>query len=713
MPVIETIYLLSSSYWQKLVDMMPCRVSLPSCGILLPLALLMIGASSRPCLSQTNVLTYHNDNFRTGQNLTETALLPSTVNASTFGKLFTVPVDGKVDAQPLYVSAVTMPGLGPRPVVYAATEHDSVYAFDARTGTVYWRVTLLGAGEVPSDSRNCSQVTPEIGITATPVIDLGVGPHGAIYLLAMSKDATGEYHHRLHALDLATGAEEAGEPREITATYPGTGANSSNGQVLFDPKQYKSRPGLLLVDGTVYTGWGSHCDIGLYTGWVLGYDKQSLSQNSVFNFAPNGSEAALWAAGGGMAADNMGNLFFNVANGTFDTAVTDQGFPNKGDYGNSFVRLTQAGGQLQAADYWTMNNSVSESSRDEDLGSGGLTLLPDLLDANGNTRHLGTGAGKDSNVYVFDRDNMGKFDPDNNSTLYQELPGGLRGGEFGSPAWFNGTVYYGAVGDVIRAFQVNTAWLTVNPSSTTGTVFGYPGATPAISAKGTSSGILWAVENANPAVLHAYDAANLALELYNSNQAGGARDHFGPGNKFITPTIADGRVFVGTTNSVAVFGGFPAPPLAPAIPAGWVNLVSKNSGKCLDVPYWTGTNYGLTQGITLQQWGCWGGEMQKFQLTPVSGGYQITSKISGFQLDIAGGPGSTYDGAPLIQWPYWGGANEIFQVNPTPDGYYTLNPVSSGKCLDVSGISQADGASIQQWSCWGGDNQKWSISPAQ
>ncbi len=688
------------------------RAFLSSCGTLLPLALLIIGTSSRPCFSQTNVLTYHNDNFRTGQNLAETVLTPLTVKSSTFGKLFTVPMDGKVDAQPLYVSAVDISGFGARSVVYAATEHDSVYAFDARSGNVYWRVTLLGAGEVPSDSRSCGQVTPEIGITATPVIDLNVGPHGTIYLLAMSKDATGNYHHRLHALDITTGAEEFGGPKEITATYPGTGANSSHGQVVFDPKQYKSRPGLMLLHGTVYTGWGSHCDIGLYTGWVLGYDENSLTQNSIFNFAPNGSEAALWA-GGGMAADGAGNLFFSVANGTFDTTLTAQGFPSKGDYGNAFVRLIQSSGQLQAADYWTMNNSVSESSRDEDLGSGGLTLLPDVIDVNGNTRHLGTGAGKDRNVYVFDRDNMGKFDPNNNSTLYQELPGGLGGGEFGSPAWFNGTVYYGAVGDVIRAFQVNAALLTATPASATLTVFGYPGTTPAISAHGTSNGILWAVENANPAVLHAYDATNLATELYNSNQAGGARDQFGPGNKFITPTIADGRVFVGTTNSVAVFGGFPAPPLAPAIPAGWVNLVSKNSGKCLDVPYWSGTNYGLTQGITLQQWDCWGGEMQKFQLTPVNGGYQITGKISGFQLDIAGGPDSMYDGAPLIQWPYWGGTNEIFQVNTTSDGYYTLNAVNSGKCLDVEGISKSNGANIHQWTCWGGDNQKWSLNPTQ
>jgi hypothetical protein len=684
----------------------------PGCRrMLLPMAMLTLGASG-PGFSQTNVLTYHNDNVRTGQNLTEFALMPSTVNVSTFGRLFTVSTDGKVDAQPLYASAVAMPGLGPRSVVYAATEHGSVYAFDARSGAVYWQVTTLGAGEVPSDNRSCNQVIPEIGVTATPVIDLGVGPHGTIYLVAMSKDAAGNYHQRLHALDLATGAEQAGSPKEITATYPGTGDNSSNGQVFFDPKQYKSRPGLLLLNGTVYTAWGSHCDIGLYTGWVLGYDEQTLTQTSVFNFAPNGSEAAIWGSGGGMAADGAGNLFFNVANGTFDTNLTVDGFPSQGDYGNAFVRLTQSNGALQAADYWTMNNSVAESSRDEDLGSGGLTLLPDLIDGHGNVRHLGTGAGKDGNVYVFDRDNMGKFNRNDNSTLYQELPGGLGGAEFGSPTWFNGTVYYGAVNNTIRAFGVNAAYLTATPTSKSPTTYGYPGATPAISAHNTSNGILWAVENANPAALHAYDAANLANELYNSNQAAGARDQFGPGNKYITPTIADGRVFVGTTNSVAVFGGIPAPP-ALSIPTGWVNIVSKNSGKCLDVPWTSSTNWGQNTGLTLQQWACWGGDNQKFQILPVNGGYQITGKVSGLQLDVAGGPGATQDGAVLIQYPYWGGANEIFQINPTSDGYYTLHPVSSGKCIDVSQVSTADGAAVWQWSCWGGDNQKWSLVPAQ
>jgi hypothetical protein len=512
-------------------------------------SILLLAAAS---FAQTNVLTYHNDNFRSGQNLAETRLTHANVNTTTFGKLFTLPADGKVDAQPLYVSSLAMPQ-GPHNVVFVATEHDTVYAFDADTGAQFWAASLLKPAETTSDDRSCSQVTPEIGITSTSVIDLTAGPHGTLYAVAMSKDSSGNYHQRLHALDLTTGVEQLGAPIDIQATYPGNGDNSSNGTVVFDPKQYKSRPGLLLANGVVYTSWGSHCDIRPYTGWTIGYDRLTLVQTSVFNFAPNGSEAAVWAAGAGPAADANGNLFFQIANGTFDTTLNAAGFPSLGDYGNAFVKLTLSGGKLAAADYWTMHNSDAESNVDEDLGSGGVLLLPDLKDANGQVRHLGLGAGKDAHIYVFDRDNMGKYNPSNNSNLYQDLPGALAGGEFAMPAWFNGTVYFGAVGDVIRAFTLSNALLPPAPTSVTPTAFGYPGATPSISANSASDAILWAAEN-SPAVLHGYDATNLAVELYNSNQAPGGRDSLGTGNKFVTPTVANGKVYVGTTTGVTVYG---------------------------------------------------------------------------------------------------------------------------------------------------------------
>jgi outer membrane protein assembly factor BamB len=516
---------------------------------------IQVGPTPAPRQSNTNVLTYHNDIARTGQNLTETTLTHANLNSFSFGKLLSVPVDGRVDGQPLYVSQLILAGQGVHSVVYVATENDSVYAIDANTGAVLWQVTLLAAGETSSDDRGCGQVTPEIGITATPVIDLTAGPHGTIYVLSMSRDNRGNYHHRLHALDVTTGQEEFAGPMEIVATYPGSGDNSSNGQVVFDPKQYKTRPSLLLLNGVVYTGWGSHCDFRPYTGWLIGYDRLTLKQVNVFNFAPNGSEAALWNAGGGIAADAVtGRIFVAVANGTFDTSLDAKGFPSRGDFGNAFVKLNPLNNQLIPEDYWTMSNTVAESAQDQDLGSGGVMLLPDSKNATGQIVQLGTGAGKDGRLYVFDRKSMGKFNPQNDSALYQELLGALGGAVFTSPAWFNGTVYYGAVGDRIRAFNLNDAVLQAQPASMTDNFFDYPGTTPTISANGTSDAILWAVENANPAVLHAYDATNLAIELYNSNQASSGRDLFGPGNKYVTPTIADGRVFVGTTNSIAVFG---------------------------------------------------------------------------------------------------------------------------------------------------------------
>lgn len=513
------------------------------------------GPTPAPPQTPTNVLTYHNDIARTGQNLTETILTHANVNSSSFGKLFSVPLDGKVDAQPLYVSQLNLSMQGVRSVIFAATEHDSVYAIDASNGSVLWHATLLNAGEVPSDDRGCGQVTPEIGITATPVIDLTAGAHGTIYVLGMSKDASANYHHRLHALDITTGLEEFGGPIEISASYPGVGDNSSNGQVFFDPKQYKTRPSLLLLNGVIYTGWGSHCDFRPYTGWLIGYDRLTLKELSVFNFAPNGSGAALWNAGGGLAADAAsGRIFVSAANGSFDTTLDARGFPNRGDFGNAFVRLSTLNNQLIPEDYWTMSSTLTESAQDQDLGSGGVLLLPDLKNASGQTVQLGTAAGKDGRLYVFNRANMGKFNPQNNGTLYQELDGALGGTVFTSPAWFNGTVYYGAVGDRIRAFTVNNAMLPSQPTATTSNFFEYPGTTPSISANGTSDAILWAVENTNPAILHAYDATNLSTELYNSSQVNSGRDLFGPGNKYITPAIADGRVIVGGMNNIAVFG---------------------------------------------------------------------------------------------------------------------------------------------------------------
>ncbi|MGC1975460.1 MAG: PQQ-binding-like beta-propeller repeat protein, partial [Candidatus Sulfotelmatobacter sp.] len=437
-------------------------------------------------------------------------------------------------------------------LVIVATEHDSVYAFDADTGSPIWHITTLKSGETPSDDRGCSQVTPEIGITSTPTIR-PTGSNAVIYTVAMSKDSSGDYHQRLHALNAETGSELYKGPVDITAKFPGTGDNSSGGDVVFDPAQYKERSGLLLTGGVVYLAWASHCDIRPYTGWIMGYSATTLAQQSVINVTPNGNEGAIWGAGGGLTADNLGSIFFLDANGIFDTALKS-GFPSSGDYGNAFIRLTTSGG-LAVADYFEMDNGVTESEGDVDLGSGGAILLAPMKDASGNTWDLAAGAGKDGNLYLVNRNSMGKFNSGSNK-IYQELSGALPGGIWSSPAFSGSKLYFGPVGQPILAFQFKNAKLLTTPVAKTSNAFAYPGATPSISSNNGANAIVWAAENTNPAVLHAYNATNLQ-ELYNTNQAADSRDHFGAGNKFITPMIANGKVYVGTTNGVGVFGLLP------------------------------------------------------------------------------------------------------------------------------------------------------------
>jgi hypothetical protein len=509
-----------------------------------------------------DVLTWHNDLARTGQNLHEVTLAPNNVNPSDFGKLFVAPVDGQLYAQPLVVAGLEIPGRNVHDVLYVATEHNSVYAYDAQDGGLLWQTSLSLAGETPSGNRNCTDLTPEMGVTATPVIDRRSGPHGTIYLVAMSKDAAENYFQRLHALDLVTGAEEFGGPKDIVATYPGTGDNSVNGNVVFDPKQYKERAGLVLLNGVIYTTWTSHCDERPYTGWVIGYNETTLTRVRVLNLTPNGNSGAIWQSGAAPAVDSNGFLYAMLGNGTFETTLDANGFPNHRDFGNCFVKLLAANNALQVADYWTMFNTVAESESDQELGSGGPVVLPDMTDSEGHRRRLVVGAGKDGHVYIADRDNMGKFNPDSNSNLYQDLQP-LSRPEFATPAFFNGRLYFGAATGNLRAFTFTNALLNGTADSISAITFPYPGTTPSISASGTANGVVWAAENGTNAVLHAYDPTDLTHEFYNSNQAPNGRDNFGAGNKFFVPTVANGKVYVGTSSGrVGAFGLFNPPRLA-------------------------------------------------------------------------------------------------------------------------------------------------------
>jgi hypothetical protein len=514
--------------------------------------------------SPADVVTFKYDVARTGKYPVETVLTLSNVNSTSFGLLRQLAVDGKVDAQPLYLSQLNIGGTA-RNAVFVATEHGSVYAFDADTGAQIWKISLLSAGEMVSDAQGCSQVTPEIGVTSTPVIDRSAGANGTLYVVGMSLDKTSKYHQRLHALDVTTGAELLNGPTEITATFPNQAGTSS-----FDPGQYEERAALLLSNGTIYTTWTSHCDEPPYGGWVIAFDQTTLSRSAALNVAPNSgvpltgvpaadnnsgstNGPAIWMSGSGPAADSAGNVYFLTGNGRFETTLDANGFPNMGDYGNAFVKVSKSGPNLVVADYFATFDTIHMSAQDLDLGGGGGMLLPDLTDSTNAVKHLIMGAGKDGKIYVVDRDSMGKYNATKNN-IWQEIDGALGSQVRASPAFFNGTVYLNARDNTLRAFSIANAKLSTTPTSQSAATFGYPGTSPAVSANGNTNAIVWAYASSATAVLYAYDATNLGHEVYDSNQATGSRDHFGAGNKFITPMIAGGKVFVGTTNSVGVFG---------------------------------------------------------------------------------------------------------------------------------------------------------------
>lgn len=516
-------------------------------------------------VTPVSVLTYHNDNQRTGLNAAETILTPANVNSANFGKVSFFNADGAVHGQPLYVANIMINGVL-RNVIYAVTEHDSMYAFDADTGAKLWQKTALQQGEMPTQSKifDCQSIEGEIGITNTPVIDRNKAPNGAMYFVAMSTDANGAAHQRIHAVDLVTGAELFGGPVEIQAQFPGNGPNSHNGILTFDPKQYAERTGLVEVNGNIYIAFTSHCDHKPYNGWVMQYSGSTLQQLSVINLTPNGKNGGIWMAAAGLAADSDGYIYFLDGNGTFDPVLDSKGFPINGDYGNGILKLSTSV-PLAVADYFNMYNTVEESQADLDLGSGGALVLPDIT-VGANKVHLVVGAGKDGSIYVANRDNMGKWNPDNNNNLYQQVDAKFPFGVYSMPAYFHNTVYFGACQDRVYAYPIVNGRLASLPSSQTSHQFFYPGVSPSISANVDHDGILWVVENTSssalrertinqtkPSILHAYDALDMTKELYNSNEKG-FRDQFGPGNKFITPTIANGRVYIGTRTGVAVFG---------------------------------------------------------------------------------------------------------------------------------------------------------------
>jgi hypothetical protein len=525
------------------------------------------------------VFTYHNNISRDGSNIKEYALTPANVTTSTFGKLFSCAVDGAIYAQPLWVANVTI-GSAKHNVIVVATQHDSVYAFDADANpcVTLWHFSLLdtahggtsGEGTVPSGATGglvgsgYGDITAEVGITGTPVIDPSTN---TLYVVSKSVNGAQQFFQRLHALDLLTGLEKPGSPANIdkTITVIGTGDGSAGGILAFDPQNQNQRPGLALVNGLVYITWASHEDHSPYHGWVIAFSAASLARVAAFNTTPNGGLGGIWMSGAAPAFDTSGNAFFATGNGTF--IIGDE-------YGDSIVKLgPAAGGTFPVLDYFTPFNQNSLNGSDGDLGSGGVLLLPDLPLGSAHP-HLLIQVGKEGKVYLVDRNTgqMGQYcNGCVSDNVVQELPGAVNG-MWGMPAYWNGNIYTGgaqdgASGDTMKAFSFNaggSGLISSSPTSVSSQTYTFSGPTPSVSANGTSNGIIWALDNsqhgppaqasAAPTVLHAYDATNLATELWNSSQAAGGRDTAGFAVKFTVPTIANGKVYIGTRGNDSTQG---------------------------------------------------------------------------------------------------------------------------------------------------------------
>jgi hypothetical protein len=505
-----------------------------------------------PLATRAQVTTSQYNNARTGADVHETILTPRNVNANQFGKVFAFHVDGDVYAQPLYLPHAAIPGNGTHNVVFVATERDSVYAFDADAAsqTPLWHASFVdstkGIAPLTPEDVACPFILPAVGITSTPVIDAATG---TIYVLARTKEH-GNLLQKLHALDVTTGAEKPASPVTIKASVPHKALGLVSTQVEFDSRRENPRAALLLSDGKVYLSWASSCDVGPYHGWMIAYDAHTLQQLGVFNTSPDSDESGIWAGDAGPAADANGNVFAGAGNGTFDAASS-----GGRDYGDSMLKLALTPAGLSVADYFTPFNQDKLNAADNDLGSGGTVLLPDQPGAHPHVLIVG---GKGGTIYVIDRDHMGKFHAGDDSHAVQTLP--AQGSIFGAAAYWNGHVYYLVSNDVLRDYSVQNGRLSL---AAQGTVkFIDPGATPTVSANGTKDGIVWAIETkgfqaANrQAVLHAFEAVNVAHELYNSAQ-NAPRDAAGLTLRFTIPTVANGRVYIGTKGEVDAYGLLP------------------------------------------------------------------------------------------------------------------------------------------------------------
>ena len=621
------------------------------------------GLEVRALLTSTGMTVYHDDASGSGLNPAETTLTPKNVNASTFGKLFASGLDGFAFAQPLYVAGVNVttgssPGM--HNVVYVATEHDSVYAFDADSGALLWKDSLLRAirggavTTVPTGQDIITQLGPEEGITSTPVIDAATG---TIYVVATTHEVVGtdnHYVYQLHALDLGNGAEKLGGPAVIADTIfnggsyvyvsgpsvLGSGGSNVGGVITFNAQRHNQRTALVEAGGTIYVAFASSGEGPDEHGWLLGYNATTLGLAAAFNTTPNGGEGNIWSGGGGISVDAQGSLYVTVGNGSFDgshgsdptknaggpgpiTGLNGLGFPAQGDYGDSLLRLVPDptstpshpninGWGLKVADYFTPNQEAYLDAADLDFGSHQVVLLPPSA---GSPAHpnLAVVAGKEGTLYLLDLNNLGRFGTTTDNVV-QELKGAFAI-SFTSPAVFNGAFYYAPSGGHLERFTVANAAFVPVAGAVSPDTFVYRGAPSSISSNGTGDGIVWALDFQTNQ-LRAYDATNPANELYTSAQAANGRDAL-PGNvtTFSTPTIVNGKVYVATNSGLVGFGVLPPGPILPLAPnptpfgahnpdiqtaevTGLYNLILGRAPDAPSLAYWVAA---LKAGYPLQQ----------------------------------------------------------------------------------------------------------------
>jgi hypothetical protein len=509
----------------------------------LPISITVTGSLPSP----PSVTTWGYAFQRNNVNTKEYVLTPTNVNVATFKKMFSYPVDGYIYGQPLFVPNLKVNG-ATHNVVYVATENNSVYAFDADGGGRLWKMPFGSA--IPSGNVHGTGVAPVIGITATPVIDTTLGN---IYV-ANRQLKSGVYSHSLHSLNLLTGSENAGSPVTITAHVPGTGYDQNHGIVTFNPKTASDRSALLELNGTIYVAFGSYGDADPYHGWIIGFSATSLAQTAVFNITPNGQRGGIW--GGPLASDGT-YLYTATGNGTSDHTARGP------DWGDSYLKLSTAGGVLSFFDFFTPFNEKTLTVDDRDLGSAMATLMPTFSFSP--FPHIMIGAGKEGRIYVISRDNMGQFNSGGcDCQIVQSIPNAVGKAtntsdlqrNYSTPPYWNGNVYFSGTNDSIKRFHLSTktSTLTTTPSDHSPTTYAFPGSNVVVSANGNGSGILWAVEK-GASVLHAYDATKLSTELYNTSQ-NASRDALGSAIKFAPPLVINGKVYVGTRDHLVVYGSF-------------------------------------------------------------------------------------------------------------------------------------------------------------